>query len=359
MCTNSQDNEKKNESDKTILNSTDRIADKADIDPKLLALLDQVCQSGEDALSELKAYTDETQAENAGSTHPDVESALKEFKEQHAAAFATHKHTRVRRWGYRLCVIAAAIIVLNTLCIFAFGRSMYDYVAMWGSETFGYIMQTTNPEKHDPDTYYNPREQYVGELPEYDPNAPLGSEENPIPLDSLDPLPEYANIPDTDVSAMGLEKSESEWDESHMTETFRILNKNPIETISAFGIDTPVFPTWIPDDFVLDEILVTKDHVSNSMDLDISYEKRGEEYLFGVSIISSVIAIDNAMESTRIEKDDRPVIAYTSGNLEWYIMHNLDTINATTIVNDYLILLSGPVTVDEMKQVIDSVYERN
>ena len=358
MGTKPQKHKGQQEHETAFLNGNNQITDEVDIDPKLLALLDQVCQSGEDALPQLKAYTDETQTENAENTHPDVESALKAFKEQHAAAFETHKHTRVRRWGYRLCVIAAAIIVLNTLCIFAFGRSMYDYAAMWGAETFGYIMQTANPEKYDPETYYNPREQYVGELPEYDPNAPLGSEDNPIPLDSLEPIPEYANIPDTDVSSMGLEKSESIWDEAHMTETFRILNKNPIETISAFGIDTPVFPTWIPDDFVLDEILVTKDHVSNSMDLDISYEKRGEEYLFGVSIISSVIAIDNALESTRIEKDDRPVIAYTAGNVDWYIMHNLDTINATTIVDDYLILLSGPVTVDEMKQVIDSVYKK-
>ena len=355
MCKNSQDNEKKHENDGILLHSTSKVMDETDIDPQLLALLDQVCESGEDALPGLKAYMEETQAENAGSTHPDAESALKEFKEQHAAAFNTHKHARARRWGYRLCVVAAAIIVLNTLCIFAFGRSMYDYVAMWGAEAFGYVMQGADPEKYDPDSYYNPREQYVGELPEYDPDAPLGSEENPIPLDSLEPLPEYANIPDTDVSAMGLEKSESEWSSSHMIETFRILNKNPIETLSAFGIDAPVFPTWIPDGFVLDEILVTKDHVSNNMDLDISYEKSGEEYLFGVSLI----AVEEGIENGRIEKDDRPVITYSAGGVDWYIMHNLDNINATTIVDDYLILLSGPVTVDEMKQVIDSVYERN
>ena len=207
MYTNSQDNEKKNESDKPILNSTDRIADKADIDPKLLALLDQVCQSGEDALSELKAYTGETQAENAENAQPEVESSLKEFKELHAAAFATHKHTRVRRWGYRLCVIAAAIIVLNTLCIFAFGRSMYDYVAMWGSETFGYIMQTANPEKYDPDTYHNPNEQYIGKFPEIDTDS-----EDIVPVEDVGPDPAFANIPDTDVSAMGLKKTESVWD---------------------------------------------------------------------------------------------------------------------------------------------------
>lgn len=351
MCKDNQSHEH----DDTLFHSTGRISDESGVDPQLLALLEQVCESGEDALPRLKSYMEETQVETSGSAHPDAESALKAFKEQHAAAFAAHKHTRSRRWGYRLCVVAAAIIVLNTLCVFAFGHSMYDYVAQWGAEAFGYVMHGTNPEKYDPETYYNPMEQYVGELPEYDPNAPLGSEENPIPLDSLERLPEYANIPDTDVSAMGLEKSESEWDESHMTETFRILNKSPIETLSAFGIDTPVFPTWIPDGFVLDEILVTKDHVSNNMDFDISYEKSGEEYLFGVSLI----AVEEGIENGRIEKDDRPVITYLAGGVDWYIMHNLDNVNATTIVNDYLILLSGPVTVDEMKQVINSVYERN
>ncbi|WP_125115526.1 hypothetical protein [Agathobaculum sp. Marseille-P7918] len=357
METKPQKHKGQQEHETAFSHANNQVTDEIDIDPKLLALLDQVCAFGEDALPQLKAYIDDTKTENVGSTHPDAESALKAFKEQHAAAFETHKHTRVRRWGYRLCVIAAAIIVLNTFCIFAFGRSIYDYAAMWGAETFGYIMQTANPEKYDPDTYYNPREQYIGELPEYDPNAPLGSEENPIPLDSLEPLPEYANIPDTDVSALGLEKSKSEWDHSHMIETFRILNSDTIEVATALGINIPAFPTWIPDGFVLDEILVTKDHESSSMDLDISYEKRGEKYLFGVSIISSVLAIDNALECTIIEKDDRPVITYTAGNVDWYIMHNLDTINATTIVDDYLILISGPVTVDEMKKVIDSVYE--
>lgn len=355
MCKNNQDNEKKHENDGSLMNSTGRIGDETDIDPQLLALLDQVCQSGEDALPGLKAYIDDTAAENAGSTYPDVESALKSFKKQHAVVFATRKHVCARRWGYRLCVIAAAIIVLNTICIFAFGRSMYDYVAMWGAETFGYVMQSADPEKYDPDTYYNPREQYVDELPETDPNAPLGSEENLIPLESLEPDSQFANIPDTDVSALGLEKSESKWNHSHKIETFRILNKDTIEVASALGINIPTLPTWIPNGFVLNEILVTKNHVSNSMDLDISYEKSGEEYLFGVNLI----AVKEGVENGRIEKDDRPVITYTAEGVDWYIMHNLDTINATTIVDGYLILLSGPVTVDEMKQVIDSVYERN
>lgn len=324
------------------------------IDPQLMALLDQVCESGEDALGALQDYLDAHPMEESAAK-PDTEAALRKFEEEHSAVFGARRKSRVVRWGYRLCVAAAAIVVLNTLCIFAFGRSMYDYVAMWGAETFGYIMQLANPEKYDPDTYHNPNEEWVGELPEPDPNAPLGSEENLIPLESLDSDSRYAKIPDTDVTALGLAKSESEWNHSHKIETFRILDEDVIEVAAALGIHVPMLPTWIPDGYVLDEILVTKNHVSNSMDLDISYEKSGEEYLFGVSLI----AVEEGIENGRIEKDDRPVITFSAGGVDWYIMHNLDNINATTIVNDYLVLLSGPVTVDEMKHVIDSVYERN
>ena len=294
------------------------------IDPQLMALLDQVCESGEDALGALQDYLDAHPMEESAAK-PDTEAALRKFEEEHSAVFGARRKSRVVRWGYRLCVAAAAIVVLNTLCIFAFGRSMYDYVAMWGAETFGYIMQLANPEKYDPDTYHNPNEEWVGELP------------------------------DTDVTALGLAKSESEWNHSHKIETFRILDEDVIEVAAALGIHVPMLPTWIPDGYVLDEILVTKNHVSNSMDLDISYEKSGEEYLFGVSLI----AVEEGIENGRIEKDDRPVITFSAGGVDWYIMHNLDNINATTIVNDYLVLLSGPVTVDEMKHVIDSVYERN
>lgn len=346
MCTNSQDNEKKNESDKTILNSAGRIAAEADIDPKLLALLDQVCQSGEDALPELKAYTDETQAENTGSTHPDVESALKAFKEQHAAAFATHKHTRVRRWGYRLCVIAAAIIVLNTLCIFAFGRSMYDYVAMWGAETFGYIMQTANPEKYDPDTYYNPNEQYIGEFPEIDTDS-----EDIVPIEDVGPDPAFADVPDTDVSAMGLEKTESVWDDLHTIENFRILNEDFIAVLKTFGVSDPVTPTWLPDSFVIEYIEVTKNYLLDSTCFDTYYTNEKDTFSIAITDLTEYGGLGE------IEKDDRPVMQYTVDGVDWYIMHNLDYVVASAVVNQREVLFCEPVTIDEMKKIIDSVYK--
>lgn len=346
MCKNSQDNEKKHENDGILLHSTSKVMDETDIDPQLLALLDQVCESGEDALPGLKAYMEETQAENAVSMHPDAESALKEFKEQHAAAFNTHKHARARRWGYRLCVVAAAIIVLNTLCIFAFGRSMYDYVAMWGAEAFGYVMQGADPEKYDPDTYYNPTETFIGELPESNDDS-----EDIIPIEDVGPDPAFADVPDTDVSAMGLEKTESVWDDLHTIENFRILNADFIEVLKAFGVTDPVAPTWIPDSFVIDYLEVTKDYLLGSTSFDAYYTNANGTFSIAITDLTEYGGLG------QIEKDDRPVMQYTANSIDWYIMYNLDYVVASTVVNQREVLFSGPVTFDEMKNVIDSVYE--
>ena len=49
------------------------------------------------------------------------------------------------------------------------------------------------------------------EVEEIDPTAPLGSEHNPKPIEEkVDP--EYADIPDTDLSSVGLQKTDSVWD---------------------------------------------------------------------------------------------------------------------------------------------------
>ena len=41
-----------------------------------------------------------------------------------------------------------------------------------------------------------------------------------------------------------------------------------------------------------------------------------------------------------------------------YIMHNLDSVTAVWIYEDYECSISGPVTQEEMKQILRSVYEK-
>lgn len=40
----------------------------------------------------------------------------------------------------------------------------------------------------------------------------------------------------------------------------------------------------------------------------------------------------------------------------YQIMHNLQQINAVALTENYQVLISAPVSVDEMKKIIDSIY---
>ncbi len=38
-------------------------------------------------------------------------------------------------------------------------------------------------------------------------------------------------------------------------------------------------------------------------------------------------------------------------------MHNLEQINAVAMIDQYEVLISAPLSVDEVKEMIDSIYE--
>lgn len=325
--------------------------------------------------------------DDAKSKEPiDVEASLARFRTKHAVLIErldekaklrsaqAAKSYRRRRWGYRLVVIAAAIIILNAVCIVAFGHGMFNYAAKWGKETFGFFRESdfetsedgniiyypdgtvenrSNMPRYDHSSYKPLPQQSNGEQ-EYDPTAAMGSDKNPISLPAAEPDQEFASISDTDVSALGLEKKSSSWNASHTMEYIYIRNNNIVEVAKAFGVSESLFPTMIPDEFEQEDIKVTKDYLQNCINFSASYFNQDTEYLFSVSADTL-----NGSNGGSIEKDDRSVITYSVHNTDWYIMHNLENINAVAIIGNRQVLFSGPISIDEMKKVIDSVYERN
>ena len=39
------------------------------------------------------------------------------------------------------------------------------------------------------------------------------------------------------------------------------------------------------------------------------------------------------------------------------LLHNLQRLNAAALMDDYQVLILAPISVDEMKKIIDSIYE--
>lgn len=354
----------------------------------LAELKEQIDQMDESSFDEkifheyLEALGDDVKPEKP----IDVETSLARFHSKHALlisqldakaesqASQTAKRYRRRQWGYRLVVIAAVVIVLNAMCTVAFGQSMFNYVAKWGEETFSIFRESDFETSEDGNIIYYPdgTQQDRSDMPgydhstytslpwqssneaEYDPTAPVGSDENPLSLPTTETEPQFASIQDTDVSSLGLEKESSTWNANHTVEFITICNSSINETAKAFGVTENLFPSFIPNGFELAEVKVTKNYLQNSTDFSASYVSQDTEYVFSVQANTL-----NDSTGSRIEKDDRSVITYSVHNADWYIMHNLENVNAVAIIGDRQVLFSGPISIDGMKKVIDSVYERN
>lgn len=100
-------------------------------------------------------------------------------------------------------------------------------------------------------------------------------------------------------------------------------------------------------------IKMTKDYLLGKDSIFTNYEDNAKHSEMFV-LISKV----TDSSTGTIEKDDRPVIEYTKENTTWYIMHNLQQINAVALTENYQVLISAPVSVDEMKEIIDSINDR-
>lgn len=331
---------------------------------EVFRLLDEVCENGDAALPQLESYLESTEGD-AAAPDIDVEASLAKFKADHASFFT--KPHRVRRWGYRVCVAAATVVIANTVCAFALGHSLFDYVAKWSGETFGFYhndFATSEDGKiiYYPDGTWEDRsampdydhKTYTA-LPEtntasdYDPSAPVGSEKNPKPVENqFDP--NYASLPDTDLSGTGLQKTASSWNASHMVESFDIENADLKTTLSGLGITSKIAPSRIPDEYSLRQINVIKNYFTNGIDILADYFNNTDSIIVTVSKKTEY-------DNTVYEKDDRSVISYSTDGNDWYIMHNLQQLNAVAMIDDYEVCISGKLSVDEMKAIINSIYQ--
>ena len=331
---------------------------------ELFRLMDAVCENGDAALPALEQYL-QTQTD---APEIDTEASLKKFKADHKEFFV--KPHRGRRLCYRICVVAAAVFAAETVFALATGHNPFDYAAMWGAETFGFYRDDfptskdgkiiyypdgswddrTNMPDYDHETYTALPEN--NELEEIDPTAPLGSEHNPKPIEEkVDP--EYADIPDTDLSSVGLQKTDSVWDTSHIIESFDIINADLQTTLHGLGITAPMVPTMLPKEYSLRQINIMKDYFTKGIDILADYPNNTDDTAVGIII---TVSMKTEYDHRTIEKDDRAVIEYSKNDTIWYIMHNLQHLNAAAMIDGYEVIISGDIDVDEMKKIIDSIY---
>lgn len=69
------------------------------------------------------------------------------------------------------------------------------------------------------------------------------------------------------------------------------------------------------------------------------------------------VVIHQKPKSTVHEKDETPVSIYLKNDIEHFIMRNNKSVTATWFVENLECTISGRVSEDELKAMIDSIYE--
>ena len=124
------------------------------------------------------------------------------------------------------------------------------------------------------------------------------------------------------------------------------------EALDAYSISESIAPTWYPANFKMSEIKI----LSTSIDLKFRATYEAEEKFIAVTIWQYESAEAAGREA--FEKDDLTVSTYKSGGVTHYLMTNEGQMKAAWTNQNMVCSISGDLSEDELKKMLDSIYER-
>lgn len=148
------------------------------------------------------------------------------------------------------------------------------------------------------------------------------------------------------------------WIPEWTDEDVRFVAETPVQTpgeddlkdipmvLASLGITEPLYPTWLPEDMARTETKA----IERPLFLQEKYQGNNRRLIITISPISGP-------ETTVYQKEVTTSIEYLVGNTMHYFFTNSDNIQATWYTESYTVLIDGNISLDEMKKIIDSVYE--
>lgn len=122
--------------------------------------------------------------------------------------------------------------------------------------------------------------------------------------------------------------------------------------VDKLDISIPVVPTWFPEDFELQEIKASSPDITSFEHIVCLFSSKNDQN-FTLSITKYEEKED--ISNTVFEKDSQSVIEYVGSNKLFYIMSNNNTKTAAWSDGQLVISMSGPLTEEAIKKMIDSI----
>ena len=125
------------------------------------------------------------------------------------------------------------------------------------------------------------------------------------------------------------------------------LSKDIPAALRQKGIEDPLFPTWIPDGFVLFEQQI---RLEKTVHINSTYVNKD-------MVLSIIIrALDNDSKTGMIEIEDENPQEYVYNGVVHYIIPNSKQLVAFWLNNGFLVKISGNISIEDLERIIDSVY---
>lgn len=118
------------------------------------------------------------------------------------------------------------------------------------------------------------------------------------------------------------------------------------EALELYGITEKLVPTWIPEGY---ELLDVKVMESSLQRLFYAAYQQGDQ-LIKLSVSDYLYSAPSYREKSGDE-----VQIYQSAGVDYYLFRNNDRLTAAWISGGFECSISGPVSVEEMKRMIDSI----
>lgn len=119
-----------------------------------------------------------------------------------------------------------------------------------------------------------------------------------------------------------------------------------INALNEFDVSVNLAPTWFPEGYV--EVDIKTQDTPKQRVFQASYE-------CGESTIRIKIADYLENHPVQIEQSDDLIEIYNHAGIDYYIFSNYEQLRAVWIKESYECYISGPLTVSEIKRIIDSI----
>ena len=105
-------------------------------------------------------------------------------------------------------------------------------------------------------------------------------------------------------------------------------------------------PNWIPGGYIFADVNVKE--TPKALLISAVYEKEDEQLFIR-------IRQEYGSDPVQIEKNEDLIEIYTADGVDYYIFSNYETLQTAWVAGEFECIISGKITLEEMKRIIDSI----